>query len=142
MRAPYTQLYLHLVWSTWDRLPLVTADIEASLYTAIAEKCRELGCLPIAIGGVEDHVHLLVRFPTTIAVARLVKEVKGSSSHLVTHVLKPGLFFKWQGSYGAFTVAKDGIISVETYIRRQKEHHQRGTLQGEWEVCEEPKVEI
>ena len=84
MRAPYTELYLHCVWATWDRLPLVTDDIEARLYAAIAAKCRELKCVPLAIGGVEDHVHLVVRLHTTVSVAQLLKGVKGSSSHLVT----------------------------------------------------------
>ncbi len=65
MRAPYTQLYPHCVWATWDRLPLITPNIEGRLYAAIAAKCLELKCDMIAIGGIEDHVHLLVRFPTT-----------------------------------------------------------------------------
>ncbi|HEY4691579.1 MAG TPA: IS200/IS605 family transposase [Anaerolineae bacterium] len=136
MRAPYTQLYLHLVWATWDRLPLITFDIEDSLYAAIADKCRELKCVPIAIGGIEEHVHLLVRFHTTVSVATLAKEIKGSSSHLTTHVLRPMGFFKWQGSYGAFTIAKDDVPAVENYIRGQKEHHRQGRMIEDLETCE------
>ncbi|MGH7463099.1 MAG: IS200/IS605 family transposase, partial [Longimicrobiales bacterium] len=101
MRAPYTQLYLHGVWATWDRLPLITQAVEARLYAAVAAKCHELKCEMIAIGGDMDHVHVLVRFPTTLAVATLLKEVKGSSSHLMTHEVTPNEFFKWQGAYGA-----------------------------------------
>jgi len=89
MRGPYTQLYLHLVWATWDRLPLITETVESRLYAAIAEKCRKLKCVPLAIGGIDDHIHLLVRLHTTVAIATLVKEVKGSSSHLVTHEITP-----------------------------------------------------
>ena len=133
MRTPYTQLYLHLVWATWDRLPLITETIEARLYAAIAEKCRELKCIPLAIGGVADHVHLLVRLHTTVAVATLVKEVKGASSHLVTHVITPDEFFKWQGSYGAFTLRKDEAPVVAAYIERQKEHHAANDLIDAWE---------
>jgi putative transposase len=62
------------------------------MYAAIAEKCRELKCVPLAIGGISEHVHLLVRFYTTVAVTDLVKEVKGSSSHLVTHEINPEVF--------------------------------------------------
>ena len=69
MRAPYTQLYLHAIWATWNRLPLITADIELRLYGALNEKCRELKAYPLALGGIEDHLHLLVRLPTTLAVA-------------------------------------------------------------------------
>ena len=133
MRAPYTQLYLHLVWATWDRLPLITDEIEPRLYAAIAQKCRQLKCVPLAIGGVADHVHLLVRLHTTVAVATLAKEVKGSSSHLVTHEIRPGEFFKWQGAYGAFTLRKEDVPVVQAYIERQKEHHAVGDLWDEWE---------
>ncbi|HLF26224.1 MAG TPA: IS200/IS605 family transposase [Anaerolineae bacterium] len=118
MRAPYTQLYLHCVWATWDRLPLITPSSEARIYAATATKCYELKCEMIAIGGDADHVHLLVRLPTTLAVATLLKEVKGSSSHLVTHEITPNEFFKWQGAYGAFTVSKDAVKSVAAYINR------------------------
>jgi REP element-mobilizing transposase RayT len=133
MRGPYTELYLHLVWATWDRLPLISEAIEPRLYAAMAQKCRKLKCVPLAIGGIEDHVHLLVRFHTTVAIATLVKEVKGSSSHLVTHEITPGEFFKWQGSYGAFTLRKEEVPWVEGYIARQREHHAAGTTVEAWE---------
>lgn len=94
MRASFTELYIHLVWATWDRQPLITPEIEPRLYAAIAANCRDLKCQPLAIGGVADHVHLLVRLHPAVAVSILVKQVKGSSSHLVTHVLQPGKFFK------------------------------------------------
>jgi len=133
MRAPYTQLYLHLVWATWDRLPLITEAIEPRLYAAIAQKCRDLKCVPLAIGGIADHVHLLVRLHTTVAVSTLAKEVKGSSSHLVTHEITPGEFFKWQGAYGAFTLRKEDVPGVQSYIERQKKHHAAEDLWEEWE---------
>ncbi len=83
MRSPYTQLYLHIVWATWDWLPLITEQVRPRLYAAIAGKCRELKCVPLAIGGIADHVHLLVRLHTTVAVATLAKEVKGASGHIL-----------------------------------------------------------
>jgi REP element-mobilizing transposase RayT len=134
MREPYTQLYLHLVWSTWDRLPLITPEIEPRVYAAIAEKVRELGCEPYAIGGISDHVHLLLRFTTTITIAQITKEVKGSSSHLVTHVITPEEFFKWQGGYGAFTIRKSEVPIVKAYILNQKQHHHAGTLIKDYEL--------
>lgn len=141
MRAPYTQLYLHCVWATWDRLPLITPDVEPRLYAAVAAKCRELKCVPLTIGGVEDHVHLVLRLHTTVPVARLLKEVKGSSSHLVTHEIAPGRFFKWQGAYGAFTFAKADLARVKAYVEQQKEHHAADSLWGEWEWCVTPDEE-
>lgn len=133
MRAPFTQLYIHCVWATWDRRPLVTSTVEQAVYASILDKCGELHAHPLAIGGMPDHVHLLVRLPTTLAVSRLLKEVKGTTSHLVTHVLKPGEFFKWQGGYGAFTLGKDQASAVRSYIERQREHHADRTVLMEWE---------
>lgn len=133
MPASHTHLYVHLVWATWDRLPLITAAIEPRLYVALAEKCRELKCVPLAVGGIADHMHMLVRLHPTIAVATLVKELKGSSSHLVTHELAVGAFFKWQGSYGAFTLREEEVPSILRYIRGQKEHHAAGNVWPKWE---------
>lgn len=136
MRGPYTQLYLHCVWATWDRLPLITREIEARLYPAITSKCRELSCEIIAIGGDADHIHLLLRMPATLAVAMLLKEVKGVSSHLMTHEVAANDFFKWQGGYGAFTLSKDGVKTVMDYINNQKAHHAARSLVEDWEMCE------
>jgi len=133
MRTPYTQLYVHLTWSTWDRLPLITKIIHSRLYASIAKKCRQLKCEPLAIGGMEDHVHLLVRLHPTVAIATLVKEAKGTSSHLVTHELSPGEFFKRQGGYGAFTISKEDVLRLKTYIENQELHHAEGALQIHWE---------
>lgn len=134
MRSNFTQLYLHCVWATWDRLPLITPDIKKPIYAAIIRQCEHLGCTVIAIGGVEDHVHLLVGFPPALSISDLMKNIKGSSSHFVTHEIKPGEFFKWQGSYGAFTVSHDGIDKVADYIRNQGSHHQQKSIIPTWEL--------
>ena len=138
MRAPYTQLYVHVVWATWDRLPLISPVLEPRIYGAIVEKCGALKAFVLAIGGMPDHVHLLVRLPTTLAIAELVKGVKGSSSHLVAQVAMPNEFFKWQGAYGAFTLAKADIERGTHYIQGQKLHHADGQLYAEWEMTESP----
>ncbi|MEA3441726.1 MAG: IS200/IS605 family transposase [Chloroflexota bacterium] len=137
MRAPYTQLYLHCVWATWDRLPLISPELEQPIYAAILSKVKKLKCVPIAIGGMSDHIHLLTRLHTTVAVADLMKEVKGSSSHLVTHQIEPGEFFKWQGAYGAFTISKGMLDKVRKYIENQKQHHSDDDLWTEFELTME-----
>jgi putative transposase len=133
MRRPFTHLFCHLVWSTWDRLPLITPEVEPRLYGAIRCKLRELGCAPIAVGGVEDHVHVLCQFPPTVAIAYLVGQVKGASSHLMNHEVLGIDAFKWQGSYGAFTLDRNGVTYVEAYVLAQKQHHADRTL---WEDFE------
>jgi putative transposase len=141
MRAPFTQLYVHCVWATWDRLHLLGPQLERPVYAAIVAKCKELKCEALAIGGMPDHVHLLVRLSASLAVADLLHHVKGASSHLVTHQLALDEFFKWQGAYGAFTVAKADVPRVKTYIEAQKEHHVSGEVWQEWEWCVTPEDE-
>ncbi len=128
MRAPYTQLFLHLVWATWDRYPYLEEPLRTEVYGCIQEECVRLGAEVLAIGGVADHVHLLVRAPATISPASLVKQVKGASSHLVNQVIHPSFYFKWQGGYGAFSVSKTAVGRVRNYILRQEEHHREGSI--------------
>ncbi len=137
MRAPYTQLYLHCVWSTFKRLPLIRPEIEERLYAAIAAKCRELNCHVLALGGDADHVHLFVRFPTTLSVAKLLQEVKGASSHLMNHTFQTTTPFQWQGGYGVFTVSKRSAPNVIDYVHNQKTHHANRHLIDELEICEQ-----
>jgi hypothetical protein len=75
--------------------------------------------------------------PTTLAVAHLVKGLKGASSHLVTHALRPAAFFKWQGGYGAFAVSPDRVAQVRDYVQHQKRHHAAEHLRAEWERTSE-----
>jgi len=126
-------LFLHLVWATWDRLPLITPDIERRLYRNIESEARKQGCTVLALNGTEDHVHLVVIFPTTITIADLLKQVKGVSSHFVNETLRPPAQFKWQGSYGAFTVSRWDVDRIKEYVKHQKEHHQSGELVPEFE---------
>lgn len=140
MPTSYNRVFIHLIWGTWDRLPLISEQIKTRLYAALATKCREHKCVPLAIGGVENHVHLLVELYSTISVADLVKELKGASSHLITHEIAPGEFFKWQGSYGAISVNPEELNIVERYIQNQKPHHAENKLILAWEKVEEEKA--
>jgi len=134
MRSNFTQLYLHYIWATWDRLSLITPILKQPIYAAIIAKCKEMKCTCIALGGIEDHVHLLVSIPSTLCIADVAKGVKGSSSHLINHAIQPGEFFKWQGSYGAFTVSSGEVDRVAEYIRNQEVHHQQKSLISLWEM--------
>jgi putative transposase len=138
MRAPYTQLYLHLVWATWDRWPLITPEIRPVVYGGIQAQAKRMGVDLMALGGIEDHVHALVRFPTTVTVADLVRQLKGATSHLITHEVRRGETFRWQGGYGAFTVSKSGLDRARAYVLNQETHHARGTIHPELEATSEP----
>jgi putative transposase len=132
-----THVYVHFVWATWNRGAFLTAELEERIYDCVTKKCVELRCLLLAIGGTEDHVHVLVRMNSLVSVATLAHDMKGSSSHLTTHRLVPDEPFKWQGTYGAFSVGESDVDRVRAYIKMQKEHHARGTLVPNWERCME-----
>ena len=135
MRAPYTQLYTHLVWATWDRLPMLTQEIRPQVYDCMQAECTELKVDLIAIGGIEDHVHVLVRSPPSIAVSYLVQQLKGVSSHMVNHEVRKDFAFKWQGGYGAFSVSKRLLPLARNYIAHQEDHHRAGTVYAPLEPC-------
>ncbi len=107
---------VHFVWATWDRQPLITPDIERDLWRYIGAVCADDKCEILAIGGMLDHVHLLVLLSNTVTLADLMKHVKGGSSAFVSDELRPGEWFKWQGSYGAFSVSRPQIDKVVQYI--------------------------
>jgi REP element-mobilizing transposase RayT len=137
MRSTYTQLYVHCVWSTWNRLPLLKPNIREIVYAAIAKECQVLKCTLIAIGGIDDHVHLLVGYLPTVSISALMKQVKGSSSHLINSEMRPDMFFKWQSAYGAFSVSQSELDRVAAYIRNQEQHHAARSLQPSWELPNE-----
>ena len=127
MRESLVECYLHLIWSTWDRQPVLTSDIEAHVYSCIRTECLELKIEVLEIGGTQNHVHLLVRVPATLSIATLAKQVKGASSHLVTHKYKRPYEFKWQGAYAAYSVSRSMLPRVKAYIANQKVHHAEKT---------------
>ncbi|MDE3228537.1 MAG: IS200/IS605 family transposase [Chloroflexota bacterium] len=133
MRRTRVALFVHLVWATWDRAPVLVGEVERRVHRAIEASCVEMGAEALAVGGVEDHIHLLARLPATLTVADLAQRVKGASAHLVTHVVAPDTFFKWQGGYAAFSISQGHLDVVRAYIAHQKEHHHNGSLIPEWE---------
>lgn len=137
MRNNRRSVFIHLVWATWDRLPMITPAIERRLYRCVQSVAEDIGCTVLALNGIEDHTHLFVSIPSTIEIAHLMKQVKGVSSHFVSQTLRPPSPFKWQGGYGAFSVSRWDVEMIIGYIRRQKEHHGRAELRQELEEIAE-----
>jgi putative transposase len=132
-----THVYVHFVWATWNRAAFLTPELEERIYDCVTKKCEELRCLLLAIGGTEDQIHVLVRIHSLTSVGQLAHGMKGSSAHLTTHRLTPDQPFKWQGTYGAFSVGENDVDRVRAYIKMQKEHHAKGSLVPAWERCME-----
>jgi putative transposase len=125
----FWRLYYHFVWSTKERSALIKPVIEADLYGYMIGKGVALGAIIHAIGGVEDHVHLVASVPPSLALSDFVKGVKGSSSHHINHgVARLPYTFAWQGGYGVFSLAGKQLGRTVDYVVNQKEHHRYGTL--------------
>ena len=125
---PYWRLYYHLIWTTKNRHPLIASAWEADLYGYLWGKAAAMGCLPHAIGGVADHVHVVISIPPRLAVAQVVGRLKGASAHHVNHVLAERKSFQWQAGYGALTFGERALPRVVRYVQRQKVHHAAHTL--------------
>ncbi len=121
-------LYLHLVWATWDREYWITPNIERRVYRNIVDQVHQLGCKTLAINGMPDHVHLFLKFSTTVTIAELVKKGKGVSSRFINQNCLMDDHFKWQIGYGTFTVSRWDTEKVIMYVRKQKLHHNFGDL--------------
>lgn len=137
MQSDKVVVYLHLVWTTWDRLPLIPSDKERTLHDCIAAVADKHRCRVIAIGGMPDHVHLLLKMPSTLQLGFLMQQLKGVSSRAANDELAFSATLKWRGSYAAFSVSRWDVPKIAAYINNQKQHHARGSTIEALEVSGE-----
>ena len=134
MRRNKLEICLHFVWATWDRLPLITEEIEREVYRCLEQACRAEECEMLAVGGIPDHVHLLLLSHNMVTVATLMNHIKGGSSRFMSGKLRPGQWFAWQANYGCFSISRSHRQKIICYIENQKQHHADGNL---WPDAEE-----
>lgn len=132
MPNAWTQNFYHTVFSTKHHTPLITPEVEARLFPFIGGIVRDMRCELLAINGMPDHVHLLVRYRADLSHSDLLRHIKGRSSKWIHETFSQLQHFAWQEGYGGFTVSKSAVPAVEDYIRRQKEHHQHLDFQSEY----------
>jgi putative transposase len=132
MPQSLSQVLLHIVFSTKNRVPLIPLEIEPELYAYLGQICNNHHCPSIRINGVGNHVHILCGFSRTLTIAGLVEELKtGTSKWLKTK--SPDLSrFSWQNGYGVFSVDWRNSDNVKSYIAGQKEHHHLVTFEEEY----------
>ena len=129
--ANYTQLFVQFVFAVHHRDSLIIPEIEERLYAYIGGIINNRKHQAIAIGGIEDHIHILVRMHPTQSISDLVRDIKSNSSRFVNeNKLIPGRF-AWQTEYGAFTYSKSQVPQVKAYVLNQKEHHKNETFRDE-----------
>ena len=144
MPQSLARVVLHVVFSTKNRVPfLKDPELRARLHAYMAGALQNLGCEPILIGGVEDHVHVLCDLSRTVTVAGLVEEGKKGSSKWMKDQGSACKDFYWQGGYGAFSVSESNVEKVRNYVAGQEEHHRKVSFQDEYRaLCRRHGVEI
>jgi putative transposase len=122
----------HCVFSTKGRRRLITPGLQDRLWPFMGGIAREQGLKALIIGGVEDHVHLLLSMPATTSIAKAIQSIKGASSKWVHDTFPEHDLFAWQEGYGAFTIGISQADATAAYIRSQPEHHRKTTFQEEF----------
>ena len=127
----YWRLFYHFVWTTKNREPLITPDIETNIYRFLHAEAKRLYVPLFIIGGTMDHVHVLAAVRPALSPAVFVKQLKGSSSRFVSLEFKRP--FVWQKGYGVLSVSERDVPQVILYVENQKQHHSEGSLVEAWE---------
>ena len=130
MPSTHTHLLYHLIFATKNRQPLIADSWRARLHEYLGGTVAGLNGIPQGVGGVADHVHLLVGLKPTHCLSDCMRELKKSSSIWVRETIGVAAF-AWQEGYAAFTVSASARDSVRDYIGRQEEHHRRKTFREE-----------
>lgn len=130
MANTYTSLNFHFIFSTKNRKPFLESSWRERLHEYLGGSTRGLGGTALQVGGVEDHVHLLVSLKPTLCIADYMQEIKKSSSTWVHDVMRER-DFHWQEGYSAFSVSASAVESVRRYIMGQDEHHRRRSFRDE-----------
>lgn len=124
--------YIHIIFSTKGRKPLLTPPYDTQLHSYLGGICKKHECTPIIVGGFVDHVHILCLLSKKVSLVNLMEELKSSSSKwmkTLDYTLKD---FYWQDGYGAFSVNASQVDVVVEYIKNQRDHHRKKTFQDEY----------
>ncbi len=128
----FTNLQTHIIFSTKDRVPLITTDLKTHLFAYLGGIIRDLNGKAIIVGGTADHVHLLLSMRPTLSISETLRLLKANSSRWVNRERGAKQAFAWQSGYGAFSVSESSAPTVVKYIQSQEEHHKRVSFQEEF----------
>ena len=128
----FTKLTCHIVYGTKYRRPTLKLDHREQIYQYIGGIIRSNKGRLVEIGGTEDHVHILANLSPSIAVSKIIQDIKGSSSKWANDNLRFAQAFEWQKGYSAFAVSYSGVRTVQQYIQNQFEHHRVRSFKEEY----------
>ncbi len=121
-------------------MPLISdEELERCLWRTIQAEAEKQRCTVLAIGGMADHIHLVLIQPPTITVSKLLNQLKGVSSSVARERLGAETFFQWANGYAAFSLSRAHCRHAVAYVERQKEHHATNDLWEHWEWTPPPK---
>lgn len=132
MSQSLSAVYLHIIFSTKGRRAwLLDTSLRARLHEYIGGAARQIDCQPLAIGGVENHVHILCMLGRQTTQANLVKELKRTSTLWLKETFKETQEFNWQAGYAAFSVSQSRLQDARRYVENQEDHHRKVSYQDE-----------
>ncbi len=134
MAHSFNKIWIHAIWATKNRAPIIQKSFEVQLYHYIRRQFEEQECPLRVINGMPDHLHCLFLLNAQKAVAAVIKQVKGSSSHFVNQNNLCTERFAWQTGYAAYSVSESAVTKVKAYIKNQKAHHQKKSFQEEYQA--------
>jgi putative transposase len=132
MPQSFASLHCHIIFSTKNRAPSIGSDWQARLFAYFGGTLEEYGSRLIAVGGIADHMHLLVSLGRETTVAEAVRVVKANSSRWIHETFAGHDDFAWQSGYDAFAVSYSHLERVKRYLAIQAEHHRKRTFQEEF----------
>lgn len=132
MPQSLSRVLLHCVFGTKGRVPWIDGKIRCELHAYLGGIIRNYGCWPIEIGGVEDHVHILLGLARTLSVAEVVSVLKANSSKWIKSKDQDLQEFQWQAGYAVFSVKPSDLDPLRKYIQNQEEHHRGKSFQDEY----------
>jgi len=134
MASTLTNLLYHLVFSTKNRYPMLHQPLASECHAYFGGIVKNEGGIPLAINGMPDHVHLVLKCKPTIAFSDLVRVIKGSSSKWVNEHYDVGGRFSWQEGYGGFSISESQLQKTINYVKNQDQHHPLKSFQDEFRM--------
>jgi putative transposase len=128
----FTNLLYHVVFSTKGRAPMISDRLRLDLYSYMGGIIRGEGGVLLEIGGMPDHVHLLVKLKPAKSISEMLNRIKAKSSKWMNEEKLKLRKFGWQDGYAAFSVSESQVEGVRGYIQNQECHHRQLTFQEEF----------
>lgn len=132
MANTYSNLFYHVVFSTKGRQNRIDRDVKTRVWAYIGGIARKHEVIAVQVGGIENHIHILILAKPKLAPSQIVQWLEGESSRWIRQTFPVLAKFEWQDGYGIFSVSKSNVPDVIEYIKNQRQHHQKQSFKDEY----------